>query len=199
MGKNICVYAASSTELDARYPEAVYELGSEIAKRGHGLVFGGGDKGLMGAAARGAKDGGGYILGVAPSFFNVDGILFPECTEFIYTETMRERKQIMEERSDAFIAAPGGLGTFEEFFEILTLKQLGRHDKAVIVYNVTGYYDSMLAMIDAAIRENFAKEACRALYSVANTAKEAVDMIENYSPCGLSVQELKNIDIEKEL
>ncbi|MBQ4062464.1 MAG: TIGR00730 family Rossman fold protein [Christensenellaceae bacterium] len=198
MGKNICVYGASSTELDPKYSEAVYALGKEIALRGCGLVFGGGDKGLMGAVARGVHDSGGSIIGVAPSFFNVDGILYDECTEFIYTTTMRERKQIMEEKSDAFIAAPGGLGTFEELFEMLTLKQLGRHEKAIVIYNALGYYDPMLLMIEAAIEGRFAKDACRTLYKVTSDPKEALDYIENYKPSGLSVTELKNIAIDKE-
>lgn len=196
--KCICIYGASSAELDPRYTDSVYALGLELAEKGYGLVFGGGDKGLMGAAARGVHDGGGYILGVAPSFFNVDGILYPECSEFIYTDTMRERKQIMEERSDAFIAVPGGLGTFEELFEMLTLKQLGRHEKAIVIYNALGYYDPMMRMIEAAIDENFAKPACRRLYKLAETPEEAVAYIENYKPDGLSVSELKNIAIDKE-
>ena len=108
-----------------------------------GLVFGGGAQGMMGAAARGVRDGGGSIIGVAPDFFDVDGVLFPDCTEFIYTKTMRERKQILEDSSDAFIITPGGFGTLDEFFEILTLKQLERHNKAIVVLNVAGYYDNI--------------------------------------------------------
>ena len=115
---NICVYGASSGEIDKSYILAGEELGRRMAARGHGLVFGGGARGLMGAVARGMQAGGGEICGVAPSFFHVDGILFPDCSRMIYTETMRERKQIMEDMSDAFIAAPGGIGTFEEFFEL---------------------------------------------------------------------------------
>ena len=116
----VCVYGASSTELEQKYIDAVYELGKEMAARNMGLVFGGGAQGMMGAAARGVRDGGGSIIGVAPDFFDVDGVLFPDCTEFIYTKTMRERKQILEDSSDAFIITPGGFGTLDEFFEILT-------------------------------------------------------------------------------
>ncbi len=93
-----------------------FNLGKKLAERGHTLVlFGAGARGLMGAAARGASAGNGEIVGVAPTFFNVDGIIYGKCTELIRTETMRERKQIMEDRSDAFIMVPGGIGTFEEF------------------------------------------------------------------------------------
>ena len=196
--KNICVYGASSANLDKCYTDAVYALGKEIASRGFGLVFGAGDKGLMGAVARGALDAGGSITGIVPSFFNVDGVLFEHCTELIYTETMRERKDLMDKRSDAFIAAPGGIGTFEEFLEMLTLKQLGRHNKPMVLFNVNGYYDCMLDMIEHAISEGFIKPACRELYHVSDTPADALSYIESYVPCALSVQELKNIQIEKE-
>ena len=118
---NICIYGASSNEIDNIYIKYTEHLGQVMGKRGHNLVFGGGAKGLMGAAARGVVKGGGNVIGIAPSFFNVDGVLFEECSEFIYTDTMRERKLAMEEKSDAFIATPGGIGTFDELFEIKTV------------------------------------------------------------------------------
>ena len=167
----VCVYGASSTELEQKYIDAVYELGKEMAARNMGLVFGGGAQGMMGAAARGVRDGGGSIIGVAPDFFDVDGVLFPDCTEFIYTKTMRERKQILEDSSDAFIITPGGFGTLDEFFEILTLKQLERHNKAIVVLNV----------------------ACKQLYRLVDTPKEALDYIESYKPEQLSIKKLKDI------
>ena len=104
----------------------------------------------MGAAVKGVQAKGGYSLGVAPHFFDKPGILHDSCNEFIFTDTMRQRKQIMEERSDAFITVPGGIGTFEEFFEILTLRQLNRHHKPIAVFNINGYYDHLTAMIDHA-------------------------------------------------
>ena len=119
---NICIYGASSELIDAKYMEETEKLSRVLASNGYGLVFGGGAQGLMGAAARGFKAMNGEIIGIAPTFFmNVDGILYDQCTQFIYTETMRERKQLMEEHADAFLVTPGGIGTFEEFFEILTL------------------------------------------------------------------------------
>ena len=147
----ICVYGAASPTIDPQYMKKVEEMGSEMAKRGHSLVFGGGGNGLMGAAARGVVRAKGKVIGVAPSFFQVDGVLFEECSELIYTETMRERKQIMEEKADAFVMLPGGIGTFDEFFEILTLKQLGRHNKAIVIFNIDGYYDNMLKMMEVSI------------------------------------------------
>ena len=136
---NICVYGSSSTELPESIMKGAFRMGELIAKAGHGMVYGGGAQGVMGASAMGARSAGGAVLGVAPRFFNVDGVLFEDCTEFIYTDTMRERKQIMEDRSDAFIVCPGGVGTFEEFFEILTLKQLSQHTKPIVILDIDGY------------------------------------------------------------
>ena len=136
---NICIYGASSEELKKIYYEKTEELGRLMAKRGHGLVFGGGETGLMGAAARGVSHEKGYILGISPKFFDQPGVLYQHCTEFIFTETMRERKHLLESRSDATIVVPGGIGTYEEFFEILTLKSLGRIDRPIVLYNIEGY------------------------------------------------------------
>ena len=127
----ICIYGASGDELAQEYFDAAQSLGRLIAEGGHSLVFGGGSRGLMGACARGALSRGGEIVGVAPRFFDEPGILFPGCSRFVFTETMRERKAVMEDLADAFVVLPGGIGTFEEFLETLTLKQLGRHDKPI--------------------------------------------------------------------
>ena len=174
---NICVYGAASDDIAPIYMEQIEILGAEIAARGHGLVFGGGAHGLMGAAARGAAAQGGKIIGVAPHFFKTDGILFPHCTELIRTETMRERKEKMEQLSDAFIMAPGGIGTFEEFFEILTLRQLGRHNKPIGILNVRGYYDPMQAMMDRAIAEGFLSKTCLQLYTISTSPVALLDAL----------------------
>ncbi len=189
----ICVYGASSNVIRAEYIEAGEKLGREMARRGHGLVFGGGAQGMMGAVVRGVTACGGRSLGVAPTFFQVDGVLFDRCTEFIDTETMRERKQIMEERSDAFIMTPGGVGTFEEFFEILALKQLGRHNKPIAVLNTRGYYDDLLRMHETAIEQNFMRPACRELYGVFTEPAALLDYLEHYDPEAVDVRHLKNI------
>ena len=122
---NICVYGASSNQIDKDFIKAGELLGEEIAKRGHTLIFGAGANGLMGAAARGAASQNGKIIGIAPKFFNADGVLYEKCTELIMTGTMRERKQTMEDMSEAFVMVPGGIGTLEEFFEILKAIFLG--------------------------------------------------------------------------
>ena len=175
----ICVYGASSDVIDPVYLDAGYELGRRMAARGHGLVYGGGARGMMGAAARGVHDGGGWQLGIAPSFFHVDGVLFEHCDEFIYTDTMRERKQLMEERSDAFVMTAGGIGTFEEFFEVLTLKQLGRHTKPIAVLNTGGYFDALETMLKQAVEQRFMKEGCLSLYRFCSTPDEVLDYLEN--------------------
>lgn len=189
----ICVYGASSEIIDRAFIEDGEKLGREMAKRGIGLVFGAGANGLMGAAARGVKDGGGEIVGVVPRFFNVDGILFDGCDELIRTDTMRERKQIMEDRADAFIMTPGGIGTYEEFFEILTLKQLGRHNKAIAVLNTNGFYDDILRFLENAAEKKFMKEECLKLYRVFTDVGEMLDYIENYSEEPLDIMHFKNI------
>lgn len=152
---NICLYGASSSTIAKSYINPTEELGAKIAERGHTLIYGGGAAGLMGAAARGVYSCGGKIIGIVPSFLNVDGILFDSCDELIFTETMRERKQLMEQKSDAFIMTPGGLGTFDEFFEILTLKQLGRHSKPIAVFNINGYFDSLIQQLKNAVHKQF--------------------------------------------
>ena len=189
----ICVYGASSNTIDEDYIRAVEALGRSMARRGHGLVFGGGAQGLMGAAARGMTEGGGTITGVAPRFFNVDGILYQRCTEFVYTDTMRERKAIMEERADAFVMTPGGIGTFEEFFEILTLRQLGRHNKPIAILNLNHYYDPMKEMLETAIEQNFMKPACRQLYAMFEEPEALLDYLESDQAAALDVRHLKNI------
>ena len=191
---NICVYGAASKNIDPKYTDAGYDLGLKLAKRGHGLVFGGGNGGMMGAVARGAHDGGAHIIGIAPSFFNVDGVLYPLSDEVIYTETMRQRKQKMEDMSGAFIVTPGGIGTFEEFFEILTLKQLARTDKPLVVLNTAGYYDSMLMMMRHSIENNFLTASTMGLIFVADTPDEALDYITDYRSQEVDIKKLRNVE-----
>lgn len=151
-----------------------------MALNGHALIFGGGANGLMGAAARGAFANGGEIIGIAPSFFNVDGILFENCTDFIYTETMGERKKLLVESSDAFIVAPGGPGTFDEFFETFTLKQLELHNKPLVLFNVNGYYDSLLSLLENAVNGEFMPKSNLELIFVSDNPEEIIKYIENY-------------------
>lgn len=189
----ICVYGAASSEIDKSFIEAGEELGRKMAERGHGLVFGGGRNGMMGAAARGVAERNGEILGISPKFFEENNaeITFPHCTDFIHTETMRERKRLLDESSDAFVISPGGIGTFDEFFEILTLKQLGRHNKAIVIFNINGYYDNMLSMMQVSVDKKFITNDCRELYKVTNTVEETLEYIENYDPKDIDLSKVK--------
>ncbi|MGI5979034.1 MAG: TIGR00730 family Rossman fold protein [Oscillospiraceae bacterium] len=175
---NICIFGAASNSIDAAYLSAGHALGRELARRGHTLVFGGGAGGLMGAVASGATEAGGKSIGVVPSFLNVDGALYESCTELIYTETMRDRKQTMEECSDAFVMTPGGVGTYEEFMEILTLRHLGRHKKPIAVLNTKGYFDDLNAMLRHAAAEGFLPEADLRLYRCFEDPSALLDYLE---------------------
>ncbi len=174
---NICVYGAASNDIDEVYIKECEKLGKKIADSGYGYVFGGGAGGVMGAVARGAKEGGGVIVGIVPSFFNVDGVLFDSCTELMYTETMRIRKHNLEERSDAFIVAPGGIGTFDEFFEIFTLKNLGRHNKPIILFNVNGFYDDLIAMLEKKTELGFIKKDAMNKLFISDSIDEIFDYL----------------------
>lgn len=190
---NICLYGASSNDIDKSFISASEKLGRKMAQRSHTLIYGGGAGGVMGGVARGVTSGGGKVVGIVPSFLNVDGMLYDKCDEMIKTATMRERKQLMEEKADAFIMAPGGIGTFDEFFEMLTLKQLSRHTKAIAVFNVNGYFDSLTSLMESAISENFIKSECRKLYSVFSDIDGMLDYIETYVGKDLNILKFKNI------
>ena len=189
----ICVYGAASSLIDKSFIDAGEELGRKMAKRGIGLVFGGGRNGMMGAVARGIAKENGEILGISPAFFEEANaeISFENCTEFIHTETMRERKRLLEEKADAFIITPGGIGTFDEFFEILTLKQLGRHNKAICIYNIDGYFDKMLEMMQVCVDQKFITDDCRNLYKVYKEVDSMLDYIEKYDSDDFDISQVK--------
>lgn len=192
----ICIFGAASDKIDEIYVKAVEELSQNLAKRGHSLVFGAGGTGLMGAAARGFKRGGGYIHGVIPHFFREESVeaLYEECDKITYTENMSERKRIMEDDAEVFIITPGGIGTFEEFFEVLTLKQLGRHKKAIVVYNILNYYGEMEKFLQVAFERKFITFDCSKTYKILNKPEEIIEYIENYKPEYDSWHKLKTGD-----
>ena len=195
---NICVYGASRNIIDNKYIVETEKLGREMAKRGHNLIFGGGSGGMMGASARGVHQGGGKVIGIVPSFFDVDGIIYDKCDEVIFTETMRERKKILEERSQAFIIAPGGIGTFDEFFEIYTLKQLGRHGKAIVIYNVDGYYDNLLRILaDMALQGFMSTESLKLIKSF-DDINELLDFVEDYKEEIADYTEMKSVPTDED-
>lgn len=190
----ICVYGAASPTIDPEYIRKVEEMGRQMAARGHSLVFGGGGNGLMGAAARGVREAGGHILGVIPKFFDEENIeaICDFCDEMIQPDTMRQRKQIMEDNADAFIVTPGGIGTFEEFFEILTLKQLCRHNKPIVLYNLKGYYNELNQVMEESIKKNFIRDNCRELYQITDDLEQLFAYIEAPTDQIRTVKELKD-------
>ena len=189
----ICVFGAASNEIDPSYIKEVEKLGEEIARRGHSLVFGAGGCGLMGAVARGVFKGGGEIIGVIPKFFKDENIeaLFENCTQLIFTETMAERKTKMEDLADAFITVPGGVGTFEEFFEVFTLKQLGRHSKPLALLDINGYYRKLDDFMKVSVSEKFLREECRNLYDYSDSIDEVLDYVETDKRIEKDVHDLK--------
>lgn len=189
----ICVYGAASESIDPVYKEKCFSLCKKLAERGHSLIFGAGSEGLMGAAARGFKAGGGKVHGVIPHFFEENGYegIYYDADELTFTDTMAERKQTMEDGCNAFIIVPGGIGTFEEFFQVLTLKQLGRHQKAIAVYNIAGYYDGLDKMFDGIVKKGFVNEECKKLYKTVADENEIIEYIENYDVKGLDWDLLK--------
>ena len=176
--KRICLYGASSATLAEAYYAAAHTIGEGLAAAGIGLVFGGGATGLMGAAARGAASKDGEIIGVAPKFFDEEGVLYQNCSEFIFTDTMRERKQIMEDLADGFIVTPGGIGTLEEFFEIFTLRQLGRHQKPIYILNTCGYFDQLLAFLEHMVSEKFMSQHCLDMIHVYDDPEPLIEALQ---------------------
>ena len=190
----ICLYGAASPTIDPAYIQATEEFGRELAQRGHSLVFGGGGQGVMGAAARGFHEGGGHILGIIPRFFAEDDIEATSslCDRVIETDTMRQRKQLMEENADAILMVPGGIGTYEEFFEILTAKQLCRHNKPIAIYNILGYYEPLNRLMEEGIRQGFIKDSVTELYTVSDNSQVLIRYLEAPADSIRSVKELKD-------
>ena len=189
----ICVYGAASSLIDNSYIEAGKELGRKIVERGHGLVFGGGSHGMMGAVVDGVAEKSGYSLGIIPKFFQEAGseISADNCTDYIYTETMRERKRELEENSNGFIVTPGGIGTLDEFFEILTLKQLGRHNKPIAIYNINGFFNELDVMMDQSIEKQFITNDCKELYAMFDNIEDMLDYLENYDEKDVDLSKVK--------
>lgn len=187
----ICLYGASSPDIASVYIEAVESLGELMATRGHSMVYGGGANGLMGAAARGMSKRGGHISGVAPSFFDNPGILYEKCDEFIFTDTMAERKQIMEDMADAFLIVPGGIGTYEEFFQALTLKQLKQLNKPIAIFNIEGYYDAINELLKHTVAEGFMREGCLGIYGSFDDAEKLLTYLERELESPLDLNNLK--------
>ena len=174
----ICVFCGSSFGTNPRFREAARTLGAGIAGLGFSLVFGGGGLGLMGDVAKAAEDGGALVQGIIPAFLqSLEPPISPE-EKLIVTPHIQERKALMLQMSDAFVVLPGGLGTFDEFFEVATEAQLGVHAKPIIVVNVDGYFNALDAMLHAIVESGFAKPMIMELYHLAETPEAALKMLE---------------------
>ncbi|MBQ6078923.1 MAG: TIGR00730 family Rossman fold protein [Muribaculaceae bacterium] len=179
---NVCVFCASSANIDSRYLAAARELGALLARDGWRCVNGGGAVGLMGAVTDGALDAEGEVTGVIPKFMVDNGWCYDRLEDVIITADMHQRKQMMSEMADAVIALPGGVGTLEELLETLTWRQLGLVKVPVIILNTLGYYDGLLAMLGHAIDEGFMKPSHAQLWQVATTPYEALALLNDSKP-----------------
>jgi hypothetical protein len=176
----ICVFGASSNEIDSSYIEVGELLGEKIAENHHTLVFGAGATGLMGAVVRGVHRKNGQSIGVSPKFFNKEGVLFNQCSELIFTDTMSERKDTMEKISDAYIITPGGIGTLDEFFEVFTLNQLEVAKKPIALLNTNNYYDELDVLLENMVNKGFMSKECLDYYYMSNDIDNILDYLKQY-------------------
>lgn len=175
--RNICVYCGSGVGARPEYAEAARELGATLAANGIGLVFGGGGRGLMGEVARAALAGGGRVTGIIPEFLVGPEHALQEVTELVITPNMHERKLQMFERSDAFVALPGGIGTLEEFVEQLTWGQIGRHEKPMVLVSVLDYWRPLVTLFEHMGRNLFIRPGLEVQYSVVERSRDVVPAV----------------------
>lgn len=180
--KRVCVFCGSNQGARPVYDQIARAVGTTLARRGLEVVYGGGRVGLMGAVADSAMEAGGTVIGVIPDALFERELGHQGLTDLRVVSSMHERKALMAELSDGFIALPGGFGTFEEFCEILTWAQLGLHSKPCGIVNADGYYDSLLDMIDYATKEEFVHPDHRSLILVEESVEDLLDVMINYSP-----------------
>lgn len=176
---NICVFSSSSDDVDPLFFAVARELGAAIARNGHDLVYGGSNVGLMGALAREAGSNGAKVIGVIPEALNKRYPKLDSEHELVVTSDMRERKTIMEKRSEAFVCLPGGFGTLEEILEIIALKQLRYHSKPIVFVNTNGFYDRLSQFFEQIYREKFAMQKHRELYHITGDVKGLFDYLNN--------------------
>jgi uncharacterized protein (TIGR00730 family) len=180
--KTICVYCGSSDKIHPDYLEGARQMGAAIVNRGLQLAYGAGSTGLMGALANGALEKGGEVTGVIPGYFNTPQLAHHGLTRLEVVETIHARKARLAEIADAFIALPGGYGTFEEFFEILTWAQIGLHKKPIGLLNLRNYYTPLLEMVELARKEGFIYEEHLALFHIYADPESLLDALTSYKP-----------------
>jgi len=175
--RNICVYCGSGPGLNPAYRQAAQTLGRELSANGFGLVYGGGSLGLMGEVARATLESGGTVTGIIPSFLTEKERMMRDVNELIVTEDMHERKRLMFERSVAFVALPGGVGTLEELVEQLTWVQLGRHTKPVVVANIDGFWNPFLSLLAHMKADTFIRPGLDLSFTVVDSAENIVPAV----------------------
>jgi hypothetical protein len=175
--QTVCVYCGHAEEVPTFCLEIAKELGKLLAQNNLNLVYGGGKMGMMGALADEVLNNGGNVIGFIPHYLDIYEGAHPKVQELHRVNTMHERKLLMAERADAFIALPGGFGTLDEFFEILTWKQIGLHEKPIIILNAQNYWEKLIALLEHAIDHQFAKQEHRLLYKVVSTASEIIPIL----------------------
>jgi uncharacterized protein (TIGR00730 family) len=178
--KSVVVFCGSSMGTDRAYYDHAYTLGRILASYGITVVFGGGKVGLMGALAEGAIHHDGRVIGVIPSFLKTKEIAHDEVSEMIVVENMHERKMRMHGLSEGIIAMPGGWGTMEELYEMMTWAQLGLHSKPIGILNVNGFYDPFVAHVDKMVQEGFLREEFRSLIIVSSKVEDLIRQMQNY-------------------
>ena len=194
--RSVTVYCSSSRHVAPIYFDVAAQLGAAIAENNWRLVYGGNLIGCMGALADAARAAGGKVTGITPQLLVDQGIADEKCDELVVTSGMRERKALLEERADAFVTLPGGLGTFEEVFEILVGRMLGYHLKPIVLLNVDNYYRPLLDMIEHGIEQRFIKTSARDAYSVARDVTETIEFLRGRGEEKLEPTQTPNSAIE---
>lgn len=182
MRKNICVFCSSSDTLDDTYYREAEKLGELIGLNDYNLVYGGTKVGLMNAVARSASDANARIIGVIPQLIFDNNIAATYLDELIVTADMKERKQIFRDKSDIFIALPGGFGTMEELLELITLKQLSYLNGPIVIVNFNGFYDALKLQFEKFFEDGFSKNQYRSLYYFVENSEQAIEYVHNYEP-----------------
>ena len=180
--KLIGVYCSSSDKIDAKYYQEAERFGRQLVEHGWGLVYGGGNRGVMGVVGRTVKAAGGHVVGIIPEFMKTRELALDSASELITVATMRERKQLMEERAEGFVTLPGGIGTLEEFIEVLTLRYLNLLHKPVILVNQDGFYDDLLRFFERMTREHFKSAGLHDIFTTVNSVDDVWPHLEQPKP-----------------
>ncbi len=176
--QSVCVFCGAQNAVPQTHKDMALEFGRDLAANGMQLVYGGGDCGLMGAVANGALEGGGKVIGVFPRSLGRIEVEHKGLSAMHFVDTMHERKQIMYDNADTFVVLPGGFGTLDEMFEVITWRQIRIHEKYVIIYNHEGYWDHLIQLMEHMIAIGFARPETRDFYTVVNTRQELYDLLE---------------------